>query len=257
MPLELDFAERRVLGVLVEKGYTTPEQYPLSLNGIVVGSNQKSCRDPVCSLDENSVLNALESLRMKGLVILVRVEGSRVDRWKHKLGEALSLQPKEISILAELLLRGAQTDGELRARASRMLPMESVEEVEGLLEKLVSRAEPLVRRASPREKKRGAKFDHALYAPADKPQDVEDVEDVQEEEPALPARIPPEPLPERRAFEVPAASSAPETPASAGPSGNGSSSGPAGESLEELRRRLASLEDRVEELEATFVKFLR
>jgi uncharacterized protein YceH (UPF0502 family) len=250
MPLELDFAERRVLGVLLEKGYTTPEQYPLSLNAIVAGSNQKSCRDPMSSLDENSALDALESLRRKGLAVLVRIEGSRVDRWKHKVGEALSLEPKEISILAELLLRGAQTDGELRQRASRMVPLETLEEAASLLDKLMSRPEPLVRRATSREKKRGAKFDHTLYGASEKPQERED---LQEEEPGPPA----EPAPERRAVAIPVASSAQAPPAPAALSGNGSGSGPAAESLEELKRRLAALEERVEELEATFVKFLR
>ena len=254
MPLELDFTERRVLGVLIEKGYTTPEQYPLSLNAIVSGSNQKNCRDPISSFDENSVLDALESLRRKGLAILVRMEGSRVDRWKHKAGDALSLEPKEISILAELLLRGAQTDGELRQRAGRMVPADGLEEVVGLLDKLMSRPDPLVRRATSPDRKRGAKFDHTLYPASERSQERDD----RQEERPLP---PPERPLERRAVVAPAAPSARAPLDSAAPPGNGSISGPGsgatGESMEELKKRLAALEDRVEELEATFVKFLR
>ncbi|MGQ9592159.1 MAG: DUF480 domain-containing protein, partial [Planctomycetota bacterium] len=170
MGIELSFAERRVLGVLIEKGFTTPEGYPLTLNGVVVASNQKTCRDPVTSLDENEVLESLESLRAKGFAVLVRAEGSRADRWKHRAAERLEVEPKELAILAELLVRGPQTDGELRQRATRMVSLGELEEVDRILAGLASRPEPLVERLSAPEKRRGARYAHTLYPPSEMPE---------------------------------------------------------------------------------------
>ena len=169
MATELTFSERRVLGVLIEKSFTTPEQYPLSVNGVLVGSNQKSCREPASSLDEAAVLESLESLRHKGFTTLVR--GSRVDRWKQRFSETLLLEASESAILAELLLRGPQTDGEIRQRASRMRPLDGLEAVERVIESLSSRPEPLVQRLGPPGRKRGVKYAHTFYPPAEQPTD--------------------------------------------------------------------------------------
>src|SRR5687768_1225314 len=114
----LNLPERRVLGVLVEKAKTTPDAYPLSLNALVTGCNQKSNRDPLLTLSNEEVEEALEGLQKSGLVS--RVTGSRVDRWRHHLYEAWNVSKVELAILAELLLRGPQTEGELRGRAGRM-----------------------------------------------------------------------------------------------------------------------------------------
>src|SRR5579864_4737480 len=108
----LSAGERRVLGVLVEKAKTTPDNYPMSLNALVNGCNQKSNRDPFTNFDENEVEDLLQELRLKGAV--VRIEGiGRVVRWKHTLYKWLDLrnQPVELAVLAELLLRGPQTEG--------------------------------------------------------------------------------------------------------------------------------------------------
>ena len=130
--------ECRALGTLVEKAMTTPGQYPLSLNALVVGISQKSNRDPVIEIDEDAALRAVDGLCAKGLARNVHVAGSRVEKYRHVAGEALGLRPPELAILAELLLRGPQTVGELRGRASRMHPLGSLEETEEILRGLAA-----------------------------------------------------------------------------------------------------------------------
>src|SRR5437870_994225 len=116
----LTIAERRILGVMVEKAKTTPDVYPMSLNSLMTGSNQKSNRDPLLNLSEENVENTLAGLQPKGYV--TRIQGGRVERWRHNLYDAWSVNKVELAILAELLLRGPQTEGEIRQRASRMEP---------------------------------------------------------------------------------------------------------------------------------------
>lgn len=118
----LDAAERRVLGVLVEKAKTTPDQYPLSLLALVNGCNQKSNREPVMNLDEEAVGRALESLRAIGAAAELFGSG-RVPRYRHLLRDWLGIEGAQAAILAELLLRGEQSEGDLRGRASRMEPI--------------------------------------------------------------------------------------------------------------------------------------
>src|SRR4051794_17025506 len=141
--------EARVFGVLVEKSLTTPNQYPLSINAVVDGANQKSNRDPVLDMTEDQVFDALESLRGKQLVVRVDQVGARVHKFKHTATESLHARTAEVAILAELLLRGPQTLGELRGRASRMQPMESLERVRDMIRALSERPEPLVRELPP------------------------------------------------------------------------------------------------------------
>ena len=137
--------ESRVLGVLIEKATTTPDQYPLSLNAITNGSNQKNNRDPVMALTEDQAFEAVEGLRGKGLVVRVDQAGSRVTKFRHQATEVLHLRIGELAILAELLMRGTQTLGELRGRASRMSPMDSLEVARDLLRALMERPEPYVK----------------------------------------------------------------------------------------------------------------
>lgn len=167
MTYELDKIERRVLGALIEKGYTTPDQYPLSLNGIVNACNQKSCRDPLMSLDEVDVFDAIDTLRKKGLVITAMTSGSRVDKYRHCVPDMLEIQAKECATLAELLLRGPQTDGELRQRASRMVQINDLAQLNEILETLQEKS--LVKRLSPPGQKRGARFAHMLYPENEQP----------------------------------------------------------------------------------------
>lgn len=117
---KLDPVEARLLGVLIEKELTTPEQYPLSLNALTAGCNQKSNRDPVLDLSEAEVHAATGKLIVKGWAGVVHPAGSRVERFRHNAGEVLRVGRAQVAIVAELLLRGPQQPGELRARVSRM-----------------------------------------------------------------------------------------------------------------------------------------
>lgn len=117
--------EARVLGVLIEKEMTVPDQYPLSLNATTAGCNQKSNRFPVLSLSESEVQTQLDKLVVLGLVGRVQPASSRVERFRHNARERLQLDPPQLAILAELMMRGPQSRGELRARAARMSPIDS------------------------------------------------------------------------------------------------------------------------------------
>lgn len=156
----LDAAERRVLGTLIEKGKTTPDQYPLSLNALVNGCNQKSNRDPVTSLDEEQVTRALSSLRQCGAVAEVYGSG-KIPRYRHLAYEWLGAAKEELAILGELLLRGAQTEGDLRGRASRMDPIPDLDVLREHLDRLAERG--LVVWLSPPG--RGRMLTHGLLPP--------------------------------------------------------------------------------------------
>ena len=123
--LQLEPVEARLLGVLIEKELTTPEQYPLSLNALTSGCNQKSNRDPVFDLSEAEVFTATGKLIVKGWAGSVHPAGSRVERFRHNAGAMLSVGKVQVAIVAELLLRGPQQPGELRARVSRMAELDS------------------------------------------------------------------------------------------------------------------------------------
>jgi len=144
--------ERRVVGVLAEKGKTTPEYYPLTVAAIVAGCNQKSNRDPITNYDQDDVEDALQSLRKKGASIMVEA-GGRVPRWKHTLYEWLKVSKAELAVLIELLLRGPQTEGELRARVSRMESLADLAALQTILEALMPRG--LVVYLSPPGQRRG------------------------------------------------------------------------------------------------------
>lgn len=142
METVLNGKEVRVLGCLIEKELATPEYYPLTLNALTNACNQKSNREPAMNLEETDVIRALDSLRLKQLA-LVSAEGGRVPKYRHALMERLRLDPAELALLAELLLRGPQTMGELRARAERMHPFADMAGVEEALEELMERTPPL------------------------------------------------------------------------------------------------------------------
>jgi len=156
----LDAAERRVLGVLIEKAKTTPDQYPLSLNALVTGCNQKSNRDPVMSLDEDAVTRALASLRQCGAAAEVFGNG-RLARYRHLAYEWLGAAREELAILGELLLRGEQTEGDLRGRASRMDQIPDLDSLRTHLDRLADRG--LVVWLSPPG--RGRMLTHGLLPP--------------------------------------------------------------------------------------------
>jgi uncharacterized protein len=145
MDMDLDEAEVRVLGCLIEKEMATPEYYPLTLNALLNACNQKSNRNPLMNMEEEDVVRALDSLRFKQLALL-SAEGGRVPKYRHALVEKLRLAPAELSLLGELLLRGPQTVGELRTRAERMHPFADLSAAEEALQELMERTPPLVTR---------------------------------------------------------------------------------------------------------------
>ena len=134
---DLSPAEARVLGVLVEKQRSVPDAYPLTLNALVSGCNQKTSRDPVMSLDERDVQEALDALKHRSLV--VETSGGRVMRYGHNAERALDLPSQSIAILAALMLRGPQTAGELRINTDRMHRFADISAVEGFLHELATR----------------------------------------------------------------------------------------------------------------------
>ena len=158
----LDMRMRRVLGVLVEKAKTTPDTYPLSVNALVTGSNQKSNRDPILNLSDQEVEDTLARCQKKGLAI--KITGGRVVRWKHNLYDAWNVNKVELAVLGELLLRGPQTEGELRSRASRMEPIDDLDALRNVLRPLVERK--LVVYLTP-EERRGAVLSHGFHDPTE------------------------------------------------------------------------------------------
>jgi len=145
MELILTAAEARVLGALIEKDITTPEYYPLSLNALVNACNQKSNRDPVMELDENTVRDAIEGLQQNRLAGPAGGADSRVTKYEHRTQEVFNFTRAETAVLCVLLLRGPQTPGELRGRTERMHHFETLDDVQSALQKLMQREPPLVK----------------------------------------------------------------------------------------------------------------
>lgn len=135
--------ETRVLGSLIEKDITTPDYYPLSLNGLVNACNQKNNRDPVMTLDETAVREALSTLQEKRLAGPASGADSRVTKYEHRSQEVFNFDRREIAIVCVLLLRGPQTPGELRGRTDRMYHFEALEDVVSTLDRLAHREPPL------------------------------------------------------------------------------------------------------------------
>jgi uncharacterized protein len=147
LEVRLDPHEARVFGVLIEKALTTPDQYPLTINAAINGANQKSNRDPVLALEEHEVAAALERLVRRYIARKVFPGNSRVEKYCHNGKDALNLESPDLAVLAELLMRGPQTPGDLRARAARMTPLATLSDLMTVLEKLIGRG--LVRRLDP------------------------------------------------------------------------------------------------------------
>lgn len=135
----LSLLEARVLGVLVEKAHTVPDSYPLSLNALTLGCNQKTARDPVLAANEGEVQAAADAL--KQLSLAFESSGSRVSRYEHNMGRALALPSQSVALLAVLMLRGPQTTSELRANSERLHRFADVSAVEGFLDELAARPE--------------------------------------------------------------------------------------------------------------------
>lgn len=189
---QLTRLQRRVLGTLMEKGFTTPDQYPMTLKGCATGCNQKSNRDPVTEYSEAEVADALEQLRQLGLVAEVFTDGGRAARYRHYARHKFDFSETQFAILCELLLRGRQQPGELRTRASRMFRIDSQEHLKADLVSLQSKG--FVQSNGPLER-RGVEVDHTFYLPK---------ENMTMAAAVLPADDEPEPRP-----SIPAAAAAP------------------------------------------------
>jgi uncharacterized protein YceH (UPF0502 family) len=168
MNFPLSEAEARVLGALIEKDMATPEYYPLSLNALVNACNQKSNREPVVHYDEDTVLEALESLRDKRLSIVQTGGDSRVPKYRHRIAETLNLGNRELAILSVLLLRGPQTIGELKQRTERLHAFDDLDAVESTLNRLAEwQPEPLAARLPKSPGTREARYAHLLSGPVE------------------------------------------------------------------------------------------
>jgi uncharacterized protein len=162
---ELTASEQRVLGCLLEKRWTTPDQYPLSLNALRQACNQLTNRDPVTDYDETTIREAAERLSRYGLARLASGHGSRATKYRHLAEEGLSLGREELAVLAVLLLRGSQTPGELKARTERMADLESLAAVERALETLINRG--YARRMGRRPGQKEDRFEQLLGGETD------------------------------------------------------------------------------------------
>jgi uncharacterized protein YceH (UPF0502 family) len=228
--------QRRVLGTLIEKALTVPDSYPLTINSLISGSNQKSNRSPLTNYDETDIEDTLNELRDLGLVAAVHTDGARTEKYRHYVRRRFTLSEPQVGILAELLLRGRQAAGELRTRASRMAPKGSLEtqeqlrtELQGLLaQKLIQADGPLERR--------GVEVDHNLYQPQEGQTLAYREGEPEEPAPAAPARA---------AVPSGAAGGAGSVAGVARPAVSVAGPDPA---LEELKRRHAELADQFEDL---------
>ena len=166
MNIVLNEMEARVLGALLEKEITTPDYYPLSLNSLVNACNQKSNRDPVMNLDEESVRDALRTLHDNSLARSVSAADSRVTKYEHRLQEAFNFDRREAALFCELLLRGPQTPGELRTRAERMHQFDDLSEAQSALQRLMNREPPLVKVLARQPGTKESRYIHLLSGDA-------------------------------------------------------------------------------------------
>lgn len=163
LPHDLEPVAVRVLGSLIEKELSTPDHYPLSLNALTSASNQSSNRDPVMSLEESTVSQAIDTLRRQGLVRSIQAIGSRVPKYQHLLAEAAELTRAELAVLCVLALRGPQTQAEVRTRAARLMAGEESTGIETALEALSTREpQPVVARLQRRPGQKEARYAHLL-----------------------------------------------------------------------------------------------
>lgn len=176
--------EVRILGSLLEKEVTTPENYPLSLNALLAACNQTTNREPVMRLDEDTATHHIIALRRAGFLRQIQPVGARVTKFDHLLVDVLKLGPRELAVLGVLMLRGPQTPGELHARTARLASFADIPDLEGVLESLIAwQPEPLVARLPRRPGQKEVRYTHLLGA--EQPQaDAPETSD----EPPLPTR---------------------------------------------------------------------
>ncbi|HZQ85292.1 MAG TPA: YceH family protein [Acidimicrobiales bacterium] len=216
--MELTPVQQRVVGALAEKELTIPDNYPLSMNALLAACNQSTNRDPVMQLDERVVSNTLENLKSAGIVRVVYSKGMRVDKYRHVLPEAIGVAKPELALLTVMLLRGPQTGAELRARTERMHPFDGQADIDATLDALSRRDPPLVALLARQPGQKEPRWSH-LLGPAGEPSAVGSA-----------TRPDVAPAPEPVSYAPP-----PPTPTSP-------------DRLEELERRVAALEERLDQL---------
>ena len=168
MPIELGAEELRVIGSLIEKELTTPQQYPLTLNALMLACNQTSNRNPVVTYDERTVEDTVMGLKDKGLTRIVHPShGRSVTRYRQVLHEALYLEPEQLAVLGVMMLRGPQTLNELKTRTERAADFADLDAVERTLDALASREEPLVVRIPRQTGQREDRYAHLLGGDVD------------------------------------------------------------------------------------------
>lgn len=163
--------EQRVLGSLIEKSRTTPDYYPMSLNGLQSACNQKSSRHPIVQYSEETIIQTLDSLKKKGLISTVTGGTGRVIKYKHNLAIVYPLVPAELSVICLLLLRGALTPGEINSNSGRLYEFESLEEVNNILQKLSGPEQAFVKALSRKPGQKEVRYVHLLgeYQEEDEP----------------------------------------------------------------------------------------
>jgi uncharacterized protein YceH (UPF0502 family) len=242
---ELTPPEQRVLGCLIEKRWTTPDQYPLSLNALRLACNQSTNRDPVTTYDEATVRQAADRLTKYGLARLASGHSSRATKYRHLAEDGLGLGREELAVLAVLLLRGPQTPGELKARSDRMASIASLSDVERVLSVLADRG--YVRRLGRRPGQKEDRFEQLLGGAGAQ---ANAGETASATAPIAFAQTPPAPTPPAPAATPPAPAATPPAPAATPP-------GPAATPLEadgDLEARVRALEADVAALRAELAR---
>ena len=185
--IQLNPVEQRVLGVLLEKSKTTPDYYPMSINALTAGCNQKTSRNPVVNYDEETVTLTLNALKIKGLASTVTGAGSRTVKWKHNLAIVYPLLPSELAILCILLLRGPSTPGEINTNSGRLYEFETIEEVQQTLQKLASDEPSFVRQLPKRPGQKEMRFMHLFGG--DEPAEIAESDEPVNNQSDLEARV--------------------------------------------------------------------
>jgi uncharacterized protein YceH (UPF0502 family) len=175
--IQLNPIEQRILGVLLEKSKTTPDYYPMSINALTAGCNQKTSRNPVVNYDEETVTLTLNALKIKGLASTVTGAGTRTVKWKHNLAIVYPLLPSELAIICLLLLRGPSTPGEINTNSGRLYEFETIEDVQEALKKLSAEQPPYVKQLPKRPGQKEVRFMH-LFGGSE-PIDVPEPEESQ------------------------------------------------------------------------------
>jgi len=164
---QLDDAELRVLGSMMEKSRTTPDYYPMTVNSLVAACNQKTSRSPVVQYDTETVVNAVNTLKRRGLVSTATGGTDRVVKYKHNFAIVYPVIPSEVAIICLLILRGPQTPGELNTNSGRLYEFESIEEVQEMLDKLSSGDNPFIKLLARRPGQKEARYIHLLGGSTD------------------------------------------------------------------------------------------